>query len=223
MLIFILSFIATAIISLCFFKSKFWENRYLVLLIGSGVALVATLTTNYIARGHFQKKTEIVWTKPLYKFYLPDSIFLSTIKYVDVRDSLGYDSLGTTKTQISFINNYKWYSKHSANEFYRDTTKWQHPVSFVMFADDKKGKNRYIGTFKSKYKQDFYDYDNCYLASSGNDTIGYVTKKKLVYTVPPSNWITGFSFPRVETATVIYLPAKEFALIPDSLIKKLPF
>lgn len=216
MLIFILSFIATAIISLCFFKNKFWENRYLVLLIGSGVALVATLTTNFIVRGHFQKKSEIIWTKPLYTFYLPDSVFLSTVKYVD-------DSLGATKTQISFMKNYKWYSKHSADEFYRDTTKWQRPVSFVMFTNDKKGKYRYIGTFKSKHKQYVYDYNNCYLASSGNDTIGYVIKKKLVYTVPPSNWITGFSLPRVETATVIYLPAKEFALIPDSLIKKLPF
>jgi len=188
----------------------------LVLLIGSGVALVATLTTNLFVRGHLETKAETVWTKPLYTFYLPDSLFLSTIKYVD-------DSLGNTKTQISFINNYDWYNKHAKEEFYRDTTKWQRPVNIVLYSSNKKGTIRWFGVFKTKYKQGYYDYDNTYVASSGNDTISYITKRKLVYSVPPSNWITGFSFPRIKTATVLCIPPKEYAMIPDSLIRKLPF
>ena len=221
MLIFILSFLATVIISFCFFKSKFWENRYLVLLIGSGVALAATLTTNLFVRGHLETRTETIWTKPLHTFYLPDSLFLSTISYIDIIGA--NDSCATTKTQTSFLVNYDWYNDHPKEEFWRDTTKYQRPVSIVLYTMDKKGKDRYFGVFKSKYKQSCYGYKSTYLASSGNDTLMYVSKKKLVYSVPPSNWITGFSFPRKETATVLYIPPKEYAMIPDSLIRKLPF
>lgn len=221
MLIFILSFIVTSIVSLCFFKSKFWENRYLVLFIGSGVALVATLTTNLFVRGHLERRTETIWTKPLYTIYLPDSLFLSTISYIDIVGA--NDSCATTKTQTSFLVNYDWYNDHAKEEFWKDTTKYQRPVSIVLYTMDKKGKNRYFGVFKSKYKQANYGYNVTYVASSGNDTIAYVTKRKLVYSVPPSNWITGFSFPRIKTATVLYIPPNEYTLIPDSLIRKLPF
>jgi len=216
MLIFILSFIATAIISLCFFKSKFWENRYLVLLIGSGVALAATLTTNFIVRGHFETKTETVWTKPLHTFYMPDSVLFHDM-FQDM------DSLCSEQVKMKFAVNYDWYNDHEGQEFWKDSTKKQVPVNFVLYTKDKKGKDRYFGVFKTKYKQTFYDYDLTYVASSGNDTLRYVVKKKLVYSVPSSNWITGFSFPRVETATIIYISPNEYAMIPDSLIRKLPF
>jgi len=188
----------------------------LVLLIGSGVALVATLTTNLFVRGHLERKIETVWTQPIYTFYLPDSLFLSTITYVT-------DTLGNTEAETSFLVNYDWYNDHPKEEFWKDSTKYQRPVSIVLYTMDKKGKNRYFGVFKTKYKQNYYDYDNTYVVSSDNDTLRYVTKKKLVYSVPPSNWITGFSFPRIKTATVLYIPPKEYAMIPDSLIRKLPF
>jgi len=211
MLIFVLSFIATVIVSLCFFKSKFWENRYLVLLIGAGVALVATLTTNFIVRGHLQKRSETIWTKPIYTFYMPDSIYNKNISY---KDSL---------KKLSFIKDYNWYKNHKNIEFWKNRIIKQTPVSFVLYTTDKKGTCTYIGIFKSSASQDYYDFNDVYIASSGNDTLRYVQKKKLVYTVPPSNWITGISFPRIETATVIYVPPKEFVMIPDSLIKKIPF
>jgi hypothetical protein len=216
MLIFIFSFLATVIVSLCFFKSKFWENRYLILLIGSGVALVATLTTNYFVRGHFEKKIETVWNSPLYTFYMPDSILF---KY-------GFqhmDSLCPEQVKMKFINNYSWYEKHSGSEFWKDSTKKQTPVHFVLYAMDKKGKARYIGIFRSKYKQGYYDFDLIYIAPSSADTLAYIVKKKLVYNVLPNNWLTGFSFPIIKTAKILYLPPKEYALIPDSLIRKLPF
>ena len=216
MLIFILSFIVTAIISLCFFKSKFWENRYIVLLIGTGVALIATLTTNFIVRGHLETKVETVWTKPLHTFYMPDSVLFHDM-FQDM------DSLCPEQVKMKFAVNYDWYNDHKGQEFWKDSTKKQTPVSFVLYTIDKKGKNKYFGVFKTEYKQTYYNYNLTYVASSGNDTLIYVTKRKLVYSVPPSNWITGFSFPRVKTATVIYIPPKEYIMIPDSLIKKLPF
>lgn len=216
MLIFILSFVATVIVSLCFFKSKFWENRYLVLLIGAGVALVATLTTNYIVRGHLETKVETIWSKPIYTFYMPDSVYF---KY-------GFqhmDSLSPEQVKLKFIKDYDWYTQHKNTEFWRDTTKKQTPVSFLLYTSDKKGSNKYFGVFKSEYKQENYDYETTYIMSSGNDTLRYISKKKLVYSVPPSNWITGVSFPIIKTARILYVPPKEYALIPDSLIKKLPF
>jgi hypothetical protein len=216
MLIFIVSVIAVSIISLCFFKSKFWENRYLILLIAGGVALVATLTTNLFVRGHLERKVETIWNKPLYTFYMPDSVYF--------KDGFQHmDSLCPEQVKFKFITNYRWYVKHQADEFDKDSTIKQTPVSFVLFADDKKGKNRYVGVFKNQYKQSYYDYDLIYLAPSNADTVMYVSKKKLVYTVPPNNWITGFSFPRIKSATVIYLPPTQYALIPDSLIRKIPF
>jgi hypothetical protein len=206
MFIFIISFVLTAIISACFFKNKFWENRYLILLIGAGVAFVATLTTNFIVRGHLERKVETVWTKSLYTFYMPDSIIV--------------DSIGCKRT---FLIEYEYYNSHNASEFYKDTTKSQTPVSIVLYTDDKKGEDRYFGVFKSPEKQNYYDYDLTYLAPSPADTIITVVKKKLVYSVPPTNWLTGFSFPRIESATILYIPPREYAMIPDSLIRKLPF
>jgi hypothetical protein len=204
MLIFIISFLLVSVISLCFFKKKFWENRYLVLLIAGSVTFVATLTINLFVRGHFEKRIETIWNKPLYTFYMPDSLINDTIKK-------------------SFLVNYDWYSDYNSNEFWKDSTKNQIPVSFVLFTDDVKGNNKIIGTFKSPKKQNYYDYNMIYIASSGNDTVKYISKKKLVYSIPPSNWITGFSFPRVKTARILYIPPKEYAMIPDSLIRKLPF
>ena len=118
MLIFIISFVLTAIISACFFKNRFWENRYLVLLIGAGVALVATLTTNFIVRGHLETKSETIWIKQLGTIYLPDSIMV--------------DTAGCQRTTLS---NYDWYDD---DDFYADSTKPQIPVSFVLFNNDKK-------------------------------------------------------------------------------------
>ena len=218
MLIFVSSFIATVIISLCFFKSRIWDNRYLVLSIGAGVALVATLATNYVIRGSLATKSEVVWQKPIYKFYMPDSVWLKSISYLDTKDSLH-----NTNAQLSFIVDYRWYDKHDAKEFYRDTTKLQNAVSIVLYAADKKGKNRYFGVFRTERKQDWYGADNTYLASSGYDSLRYVQKKKPVYQIPPSKWLTAMSLPRANEEVIIFLPPKEYAMIPDSLIKKIPF
>lgn len=205
MLIFIISFVLTAIISACFFKNRFWENRYLVLLIGAGVALVATLTTNFIVRGHLETKSETIWTKQLGTIYLPDTIMV--------------DTAGCQRTTLV---NYDWYSDYDADDFYADSTKPQIPVSFVLFSDDKKTVPEYWGTMTQKGIQRIYAYKTTFVECS-KDSLAYIVKKKLVYNIPPSNWITGFSFPRIETAWVLYFPKQEYDMIPDSLIRKSPF
>lgn len=215
MLIFIISVLTVSFISLCFLKNKFWENRYLVLLIAGGVALIATLTTNFFVRGHLERKVETIWNKPLYTFYMPDSVLVNMFEPMD--------SLCPEQIKMKFIIHYDWYDNHNGNEFWKDTTKKQTPVKFVFFTEDKKGKNRYVGVFKSKTAQSYYDYNKLYIDSSSNDTLIYVTKKRLVYSIPPTNWLTGFSFPRIKTITTLYVPPSQYAMIPDSLIRKSPF
>ena len=215
MLIFILSFFATVIISLCFFKNKFWENRYLVLLIGSGVALVATLVTNFSVRGHFTTKTEIIWQKPIKMFFVKDSLFVDTIPLIK-----------NQKFDFNRENGRDYLKKNTLND--------QRMVSVVLY---DKLKFRKFGYIKRNNYTDFFYFCNksnspiAYIASSESDTLAYFAKKKLVYDVKPSNWITGLTFPRRKTYRCFYVPPKEYATIveyvkrfpQDSSIIKLPF
>jgi hypothetical protein len=206
MLIFILSFVVTIIVSLCFFKSKFWENRYLVLLIGSGVALVATLTTNYIVRGKLATKTEIAWKTPIQFFYVNDSV-------LNVSDS------------ISIFKDGKYdFNEACACEFNRDTTKSQRKLSIVFFGS--KPESPLVGYVNYKGKTNYSALKDIYIAPSESDTIAYMARKKLVYDVKPSNWISGFAFPRKMSYTCLYISPKEYAKLPQALrplLKKLPF
>ena len=206
MLIFILSFVVTAIISLCFFKSKFWENRYLILFIGSGVALVATLVLNYSVRGKLATKTEIAWQTPIKFFYVNDSI-------LNVSDS------------IAIFKNGKYdFNKASASEFKRDTSKSQRKLSIVFFGSNP--LKPLVGYINYKGKTNFSALEDIYIAPSEADTIAYMARKKLVYDVKPSNWITGFTFPRKMAYTCLYISPKEYAKLPQALkliLKKLPF
>jgi protein associated with RNAse G/E len=207
MFIFILSFVVTVIVSLCFFKSKFWENRYLVLLIGSGVALVATLTTNYIIRGKLATKTELAWQTPIKFFYVNDSV-------LNVSDS------------IAIFKNGKYdFNKASGNEFLKqDTSKSQRKLSIVFFGIDK--NLPLVGYINHKGNTNYSTLKDIYIAPSESDTIAYMARKKLVYDVKPSNWISGFTFPRKMSYTCLYISPKEYAKLPQALrplLKKLPF
>ena len=222
MFIFLFSVIIVSFISLCFFKSKFWENRYLILLITGGVALVATLATNFAVRGHLQTKTEIIFTKPLYTFYMPDSL---------LKDSL----------KTPFLKGYNFFEKHNAYEYFKcesiivngtakdslrvdslNKVHIQRPITVLIYTEKKDSKTIYLGTFRKKDKQDYDDLDGIYIAQSPDST-AYRCRKKLIYDVPKSNWLTNFSLPRIKTIEVFYIPAREYKTIPDSLIRKIPF
>ena len=212
MLIFVLSFLATTIISLCFFKNKFWENRYLVLLIGSGVALIATLITNFSVRGHFTTKIETAWQKPIKTFFVNDTLFTDTIPLI--KD-----------------HKFNFYNKKGSDYLKKDSIHKQRTVNVILYG---KLRFRKFGYITKNDGIDFFYLNNppcAYIASSESDTLAYFAKKKLVYDVKPNNWITGFTFPRRKAYRCFYVPPKEYATIVEyvkrfpqnSSILKLPF
>lgn len=138
MYIFILSFLLTAFISLCFFKKKFWENRYLILLIGSGVALVATLATNYGIRGNLDTVTESVWEKPLNDFYLNDSLISNQVSLI-VGDDVGvYEHLIFVDDSTSGIDSSSQVSTILIYDTHKDYRFWK-----IGFYYKNKTKMRY--------------------------------------------------------------------------------
>jgi hypothetical protein len=214
MLTFILSVILTSFICLCFFKKNFWENRYLVLLISGGVALVATTTINFAVRGHLSTKTETTWVKPMKTFYVSTDLMLKDMPHLD--------SLSPEQVKLPIIKDYDYYNSHKATEFYKDTTKKQTPVT-ILFYQYGKTKEVYVGTFTAKGNQDYWLLEDVYLQRSSADTVAYVSKKKQYYDVKPNNWITGFSIPRKSVITILHVPPREFDMIQDSLIRPIPF
>ena len=196
MFIFITAVLLTSFICLCFFKKKFWENRYLVLFISGCVALVATLTTNYATRGKMDTRVDTLWEYPIQVMALNttlmDSTFFTSDKELSLKDHLYSED--TTVTSA--------YSRHLF--YYNSDNKLC--VGFA-YDDDMKGKR----------------WDNFYILPSDNDTIAYYAKKRLDYDPAPNKWIADFSLPTIKTIRCLYLPPTEYAAIPDSLIRELPF
>ena|ERR1035437_9878944 len=201
MYIFLLSIIIVSFISYCFFKNKFWENRYLILGMIGGVALVATLTTNYIVRRHLKTEAVIVWKIPIKLFYASDSLFTDS---------------------SSLIKNTKFdFDKQYANNFLKkDTTHHKRTIAIVLY---DKLKSRKIGYIKSNHKTTYVYFNEYYIAPSISDSIAYIIKKNLKYVVKGINWIRESGFPAKSSYTCIYIPPKQYALLPDSIIRKLPF
>lgn len=193
--IFIVSVITVSIISLCFFKKRFWENRYLVLFISAGVALIATLTTNYVTRGGLNRTVETIWAKPIQVMSLDSTLVDSSVYTVnnELGFSAHFNTGDTTKT-----------SKYSCHLFYYGDGGLR--IGYAI-GDD----------FKSK------ELDLVYIARSENDTTAYFTKKRIRYVDRNSKWVADFSLPYIKTIKCFYLPPTEYAMIPDSLIREIPF
>lgn len=98
---FILTIVVVSFISLCFFKKNFWENRYMVLAIIGGVALIATLTINYATRNNEAKVVKTIWTKDSQLMNLEGSLIDSN--FVAKVDSL---SLTDFNAQNDTIQNH---------------------------------------------------------------------------------------------------------------------
>ena len=193
MWIFISSIITVSIIAKCFFKKKFWENRYLVLLLIGGVAFIATITTNYATRGSLGTKVETVWTVPLQVMNLNDTLVDSTNFTVD--EELSRDDHlhgGDTLLQDHYSRHFFYYGDDGLR---------------VGFASDDDMKSR--------------DWDYVYFAESENDTTAYFTKMRIKYD-NNSKWVANFSLPTIDVVRCFYLPPSEYAAIPDSLIRELP-
>ena len=187
MYIFIISVLLVSLISLCFFKKNFWENRYLVLLISGGVALVATLTTNYATRGNLGTRIKTVWEQPIQIMNLNDSLIDSCAFTID--KELGFRAHLHAGDSLKSEH----YSRHL---FYYKNNGLR--VGFNLNNNLKSKNWKYV-----------------YIAKSDNDTTTYFTKKKLFYNKRQSKWITNFSLPYIKTIEYLYLPPIEYAMIPD--------
>jgi len=196
MYIFIAAVVLVSFIALCFFKKRFWENRYLVLFISGCVALVATLTTNYATRGKLDTKVTTVSEIPIQVMSLNTALMDSTFFTTD--NELGRDdhliSADTTGKSV--------YSRHL----------------FYYNSDDE----LCVG-FGYNYKTNGKLWKTIYILPSETDTTAYFAKKRLDYNPKPNKWVADFSLPSIQTIKCLYLPPTEYALIPDSLIRELPF
>jgi hypothetical protein len=194
MYIFILSVLVVSFVSLCFFKKKFWENRYLVLFISGCVAIVATLTTNYATRGKIGTRVETLWEYPIQTMALNDSLIDNSAFTID--EELSFDDhlmMGDT-TIVTKYSHYLFY--------YNEGLK-------IGYAVNNNMKSR--------------DLNCIYIASSNSDSLAYLTKQRVYYKSRESKWVTDFSLPYIKTIRCLYLPPIEYVAIPDSLIRKPPF
>lgn len=202
MFIFIISVLTVFFISLCFLKGKFWENRYLVLLICCGVALLATLTTNYAVRGQLPTKTKVILEKPLFTFYVQDSL---------LNDSIGFP----------YIKDWDYYQK-DADNFYKnnDSVHEQIPVTALFYTVKK---DTFIGLFSKQTRQKYFNLKEVFIAPSSADTLAYMVQKRLYYDTKYSKWVSDLSLPYLSTIKILYIPPREYAAIPKSFIRKIPF
>lgn len=194
LVIFLIAMILVSFISLCFFKKKFWENRFIVLLIGGGVALVVTLTINFSTRNGLETKYTPKWTKQLSLIALNDSTV---------------DSCGVTLCKnLDF-------KSHIINT--DDSTGVKHFSRFLFYIYDGEVN---VGLSQNNELNE-YLLEDVYFALSDNDSIGYISKLKQNY-VSDNMWINELSLPRIQTVHCLYLPPSDYSLVPDSLIRKLP-
>lgn len=202
---FIISFLAVIIISLCFTKKRFWEYRYIILTIGAGVALIATLTVNYTMRGKLPTKVETITQYDMSTFYIQDSLDY----YIYCSDSV---------PNINIIKNFDIYDVDKEDLALDKNNKHQIPVKFILSEKSGDIKLEFI------YDDSRYDFniDDIYIEKSENDSTIYYTTRKLVYNID-NNWVTDLSMPRISTIKVVYLPPTQYAMIPDSLIRSAPY
>ena len=196
MLTFLISIIVVFIISLCFYKKKFWENKEIILLIGGGVALVAILTVNFATRNTLDTKITTISKHSIQVMTLNDSLVDDTFF------SMGGGELNFTDHLIdndSLVN-----QKYGRHLFY-----YVENNLVIGFAIDDELHRKY--------------WDDIYILQSENDSIGYLTKERKYYVAKGNKWVTELSLPHIKTTRCLYLPESEFVMVPDSLIRAHPF
>ena len=195
MKIFILSILVVSFISACFFKKRFWENRYLVLLLIGGVALVATLTTNLITRNNLGTRVEIIKKEDVRIFsvnqHLVDSMYISTGEAENFKGHLS----ATDTTAPSMYARHMFYTNDDNNLC----------IGFAT-EDDLHAKL----------------LSGIYIAPT-QDSVGYYAKLRQYYNKRSDKWVANISLPHIKTVRCLYLPPAEYVTIPDSLIRELPF
>lgn len=205
---FIISFIAVIVISMCFTKKRFWEYRYILLAIGAGVALIATLTVNYSLRNSLPTKVVVIDKMNFENFYMPDSIY-----------RIKSDSINTAKLDV--IKDYQYFDADKDGFKQNKKDKHQVPVNFIVYENSKKITT--LGFMSKEFERNNITLKDVYFDINTKDSTAYYVKKKKIYDLEDNNWISDLSMPRISDIIVIVLPPKQYALIPDSLIRKTPY
>jgi len=224
MFTFIISVLLVSFISLCFFKKKFWENRYLVLLISGGVALVATLTINYATRGKLETKLETYGIKDIQFFYVEDTLLIDSVPII-TNDKWGFLNDFDDHNYADVVQ----YNGICIDSIFTDSC-FSH-IDTIKHTSLKMKKNIFfynynnilkIGYYNDKKLKKYY-YNDVYIIPSESDTVSYISKIKKSYNPKSMKWVVDVSLPTIKTIKCFNIPPSEYAMIPDSLIRKLPF
>ena len=200
MWVYVISTIIVIIASLCYFKKDAWENRYQILLMIGGVALIATLITNYIIRGDL------------------DTYIVENTVYKEVYPHNLHDSLVCDTSDFHFIvDDYNFYM-YNDKRFRKEDSLHQTKRFAVFYSYD--GEN-YVIFFRKEKKRITFKLENIYIQPSTSDTTAYL--KRRIKRYKSNVYTAGFSIPDKEDITVLYIPLSEYNTIPDSLLRKLPF
>lgn len=189
---------AVVFISSCFFKKKLWENRYLVLTIISGVALVAITVNNFTSRKNL------------------DTHLTSNTRTQVIPMTINSNLIDSSNISTSSLGRYS--ILHDSEE---DTTCTTKVSSFFIFKSE--GDFRVAFNLNGKSRLKHFDVDNVYIQPSNSDTVSFYTKLTLRYDNGDSKWTNKLSQPKIKTIKVLYLPPTDYELLPDSLINELPF
>lgn len=222
---YILSMLIVTIISSCFYGKKTWDNRYFILFIGIGVAIITTLIINYSIKSNDNTKLVEISNKPIELFAISDN-------YLTVDDNDNYLPIVTTDSFNFNNHNIEYYQNfndgYDTNTIYSDSSMLKMEISktlifkkipfFVIFYYED--NDLYVaynmnGSIKNK------EINNLCFDVSVNDTLAYITKENLLYDVSDYNrWINQITIPKIKTIETIHLPLSYYESIPDSLINK---
>lgn len=107
---FLIVTILTTFISLCFFKKKFWENRYLILGINTAVLIVTFVVLNFALKSTFHTVTQVSSNTPLIfnKYYVYDSVVKNNWTIEDAKlETLRRDKLKKKTHTYVVLSKYK--------------------------------------------------------------------------------------------------------------------
>lgn len=93
MLIFFITLLVVSIISYCFLKNEFWENRFVVIFITVIVATIGNVIVSMSLKSTFPHEVYKHDSDELITMYVNDSIFTDSTLYTDSNDVVIGDTL----------------------------------------------------------------------------------------------------------------------------------
>jgi len=187
---FILTILIVSFISACFFKKKFWENRYIVLAIIAGVALIATLSINFVTRNDNPNEVRSVWVKECQPMNIEASLVDSN--FVATKDSLILDDFEAEKDTIQ-----NYYIFYNNGDGYR-----------IGFNYNDHG-----------YYKKSISLENIVIYETDSDK-PYYSKERVYYGNRNNKWVTNISLPFIKSYKCYYMPHDDYVkLISSGLIK----